>query len=50
MLGIEIFYGIAVRYHISPETHFLAESGSQPIIASLDGNAVVVVIGTHHAQ
>ena len=50
VLGIEILHGIAVRHYISPETHFLAQAGCQPVVAALNGDTVVVVIGAHDAQ
>ena len=50
VLGIEILHGIAVRHYISPETHFLAQAGCQPVVAALNGDTVVVVIGAHDTQ
>ena len=50
VLGVEVFHGVTVGHHVAPESHFAAQAGSQPVVASLDGDAVVVVVRTHHAQ
>ena len=50
VLGVEVFYGVAVRHDVALEVHLAAQAGGEPVEAALDGDAVVVVVRAHHAQ
>src|SRR5205807_8326110 len=45
-----IFDGRAVRNHVTSKPKFVSQSLGQPIMTAGDGNSIVIVIGTHHAE
>ena len=47
---VEIFDRRAVRNHVTSKPKFVSQSLGQPIMTAGDGNSIVIVIGTHHAE
>ena len=47
---MQIFHRITVAHHIALESQIIPETIREPILAALNRDAVVVVVGTHHSQ
>ena len=50
VLAVEILHGVAVGHHVSLKAHAPAQHVDQKVGTAGHGDAVVVVVGAHHAQ
>ena len=47
---VEVFHRVTVRHHVALKAELLAQAFHEPVVAALNGESVVVVVRTHHAQ